>query len=145
LTSALLWSPIFGWIGDRVDRVTYMIIGFLIAAIGYGWVGTIDDPTATTAIPALIMLGLGQTSVALATTLLLGQEAPPEIRGSVFGLQSFCGAVGILTISAAGGRLFDAVGPWAPFAVMGVVNGVVCLWAIALRSFEPKAVAPASV
>lgn len=145
LSSALVWSPVFGWIGDRLDRVTYVIVGFLLAAVGYGWIGSIDDPTTTAAIPALILLGVGQTSAALASTLLLGQEAPPDIRGSVFGLQSFCGAVGILTISAAGGRLFDAVGPWAPFAVMGAVNGVVCLWAIALRSFEPKAVAPASV
>jgi hypothetical protein len=81
----------------------------------------------------------------LASTLLLGQEAPTPIRGSVFGVQSFCGALGILAISAGGGRLFDAVGPWAPFAVMGIVNGVVCLWAIAVRSFEAKVFAPVSV
>jgi hypothetical protein len=63
----------------------------------------------------------------------------------VFGVQSFCGALGILVISVVGGRLFDAVGPWAPFTVMGVVNGIVCLWAIAVRSLGAKVVAPASV
>lgn len=145
LLSALVWSPVFGWLGDRLDRVTVMIVGFLLAAAGYGWIGSIDDPAATAAIPALILLGVGQSSAVLASTLLLGQEAPPQIRGSVFGVQSFCGALGILTISIAGGRLFDAVGPGAPFAVMGVVNGAVCLWAIALRSLEAKVVAPAQV
>jgi MFS family permease len=145
LLSALVWSPLFGWLGDRLDRVTVMIVGFGLAALGYGWIGSIDDPAATTAIPALILLGVGQSSAVLASTLLLGQEAPTPIRGSVFGVQSFCGALGILAISAGGGRLFDAVGPWAPFAVMGVVNGVVCLWAIAVRSFEAKVFAPVSV
>ena len=34
--------------------------------------------------------------VALAATVLLSQEAPAQYRGSVFGVQSFFGAVGIL-------------------------------------------------
>jgi MFS family permease len=145
LLSALVWSPVFGWLGDRLDRVTVMIVGFLLAAAGYGWIGSVGDPAATAAIPALILLGVGQSSAVLSATLLLGQEAPPHIRGSVFGVQSFCGALGILVISVVGGRLFDAVGPWAPFTVMGVVNGIVCLWAIAVRSLGAKVVAPASV
>jgi hypothetical protein len=58
----------------------------------------------------------------------------------VFGLQSFFGALGILAISAGGGRLFDAIGPHAPFAAMAVANGVVFLWGIVVRTLERKRV-----
>ncbi len=136
--SALLWSPAFGFIGDRLDRVTIVIIGFLLAVLGYGWVGMIDDPTAAASIPAMVLLGVGQTSAVLSCTLLLGQEAPPHIRGSVFGLQGICGALGILAISVGGGRLFDTVGPHAPFATMAVVNGMILLWAVAVRGLEKR-------
>jgi MFS family permease len=136
--TAVFWSPVFGWLGDRLDRVTVVVVGFLLAVIGYGWIGSIDDPAATTAIPALIALGVGQASTALASTLLLGQEAPEQIRGSVFGVQSLCGGLGILAISAGGGRLFDQVGPWAPFIAVAVANAMVVLWALALKQSEQR-------
>lgn len=136
--ASLLWSPVFGFIADRMNRITVLIVGFLMAAIGYGWVAVIEDPTAPAAIPALLVLGIGQGSAILASTLLLSQEAPAHIRGSVFGLQSFCGALGIMAISAGGGRLFDSVGPSAPFVAVAVANGLVCLWAVALRAVERR-------
>ena len=136
--TAVFWSPVFGWLGDRLDRVTVVVVGFLLAVIGYGWIGSINDPAATTAIPALIALGVGQASTALASTLLLGQEAPEQIRGSVFGVQSLCGGLGILAISAGGGRLFDQVGPWAPFIAVAVANAMVVLWALALQQSERR-------
>jgi MFS family permease len=136
--AALLWAPIFGFIGDRFDRLGILVVGFLLGAVGYGWVGLIDNPSAATSIPALVLLGIGQSSTVLASTLLLGQEAPAQIRGSVFGLQSFCGALGILAISAGGGRLFDAVGPHAPFAAMAVANGVIMVWAMYVRRVERR-------
>lgn len=138
MAAALVWSPIFGFIGDRFDRVTLLIGAFVLAVLGYGWVGSIDDPTALSAIPALVLLGVGQSSTVLASTLLLGQEAPQEIRGSVFGLQAFFGAVGILAISAGGGQLFDRVGPQSPFAAMAIANGVVLMWAIAVRGLDKR-------
>ena len=138
LGTALVWSAVFGVIADRVNRVTVLNIGFFLAVLGYGWVGMIKDPTSPQAIPALILLGIGQSSTVLASTLLLGQEAPPHLRGSVFGLQSLCGALGILAISAGGGWLFDAIGPAAPFGAMAVANGAVLLWGLALWSAERR-------
>jgi MFS family permease len=136
--AALVWSPIFGVIGDKLNRVTVLIVAFLIATVGYGWLALIDDPAAPESIPALVLLGMGLASTVLASTLLLGQEAPAHLRGSVFGLQSFFGALGILVISAGGGRLFDAVGPHAPFAAMAAANAVVLVWGLLLRSAERR-------
>lgn len=131
--TAVLWSLVFGWAADRLDRLTLMVIAFMLATAGYGWIGLLPDVLAPSAIPALILLGIGQSSAILATTLLLAREAPTAIRGSVFGVQSFCGAVAILIISVVGGHVFDTVSPAAPFWIMTATNGVLLLWSLAMR------------
>jgi len=135
--AAVLWAPVMGIIGDRYNRVTVMVVGFGIAALGYSWIAFIDDILAWTAIPALIVLGMGLSSAILASTLLLGQEAPADLRGSVFGLQAFCGALGILSISLGGGWLYDNVGSWGPFAAMATANSLIFIAAILVRKLSP--------
>jgi MFS family permease len=128
--TALVAAPLIGWLGDRVDRVVLMMIAFGFAAVGYGWVGLTDDILAPAAIPALVLLGVGQSGTILASTVLMGQEARADIRGSVFGVQSFCGGLGILAISAIGGRLYDAEGPGSPFLLIAVLNLLVLVWSL---------------
>ena len=47
------------------------------------------------------------------------------------------GAVGILIASLLGGYLFDRLGPWAPFVMIGVFQGVVFLYALVVRFTAP--------
>ncbi|MGE3666434.1 MAG: MFS transporter [Steroidobacteraceae bacterium] len=128
--TAMLWSPIYGWLGDRMSRMAHFTLAFAIALAGYCWVGMQEDIVRPAAIPALMLLGMGQVSTILAATILLGQETRPESRGAVFGLQAFFGGLGILAISWVGGRLYDQIGPSAPFTLVGVANGVVAVWAL---------------
>lgn len=136
---ATLFAPVLGILSDKLNRVTVMIIAFGIAAIGYGWIAITDDflTLGLLNIPALTLLGMGLSGAILASTLLLGQEADPELRGSIFGLQAFCGALGILVISAGGGWLFDNVGPWAPFAAMAAANGIIFVGSCVVRVLAP--------
>ena len=135
--AAVLWSPIFGIIADKISRMQIMIIGFGLAALGYTWLGSLSDVTSFSAtIPALIFVGIGQTSTILATTVLLGQEAPAKYRGSVFGMLNFFGAIGILAISSGGGVLYDLIAPGAPFITIGVANGIVFLVSLLLMKRE---------
>ena len=128
--TAMLWSPIYGWLGDRMSRMAHFTLAFAIALAGYCWVGMQEDIVRSAAIPALMLLGMGQVSTILAATILLGQETRPESRGAVCGLQAFFGGLGILAISWVGGRLYDQIGPSAPFTLVGVANGVVAVWAL---------------
>ena len=114
---------------------------FAIASTGYGSVALQSDILSTSALFAMICLGMGQSSAILAATVLLGQEAPAKIRGSVFGMQSFCGAVGILILSIAGGRLYDSVGPNAPFYAVAAANSLVFLAGLVVRGSEERAAA----
>ncbi len=137
--SALFWIPFLGFLLDRLNRVSGLIICMSLATAGYLGTMFVDDPTALGAIPIFILLGVGQISAFLGSATLLGQEAPALTRGSVVGVFNSCGAVGILVASVIGGRLFDTVGPSAPFVLVGVFNGLVLLAAIAVRIRSPGA------
>jgi MFS family permease len=135
--AAVIWAPIFGIIADKIDRLTLCIVGFGLAALGYGWLGVLPDVLSfTVVIPTLIVVGIGQSSTQLACTVLLAEECPPAYRGSVFGVQAFFGAIGILAISSGGGYLFDLVSPAAPFIAVAAANGLVFIAAIVLRLKE---------
>lgn len=131
--TAMLWAPFYGWLGDRMSRLTHFTVAFALALAGYCWVGAQDDIVRPAAIPALMLLGMGQVSTILAATILLGQETEPASRGAVFGVQAFCGGLGILTISWVGGQLYDRVGPSAPFTLVGIANGIIVAWAVWLQ------------
>lgn len=138
---ATLFAPVLGILSDKLNRVTVMIIAFGIAAVGYGWISVTDSflTLGWHNLPALAILGMGLSGAILASTLLLGQEASEELRGSIFGVQAFCGALGILVISAGGGWLFDNVGPWVPFFAMAVCNALIFFGACVLRVVSPGA------
>lgn len=131
--TALVSVPLVGWRGDRLDRILLMMIAFGCAALGYGWVGLTTDLLAPAAIPALVMLGIGQGSTILASIVIMGQEARADIRGSVFGVQSFCGGLGILAISATEGWLYDAERPGSPFLLIAAPYLAVLVWAWRFR------------
>ena len=119
-----------------MDRLTLMVIAFAIATVGYGGTALQADILAPAAIPYILILGVGMSSTILAATVLLGQEAPPKIRGSAFGMQSFFGALGILALSFFGGRLYDNVSPNAVFYLIAGANAAVLLAALIARALE---------
>lgn len=137
--AAVLWAPLFGIVADRINRVRLLLIGFALATLGYFWVATQSDILAWAAIPALLMMGIGQSSTILSATVLLGQEAPRDIRGSAFGMQSFFGAVGILVMSKSGGYLYDLYGGPAPFYAIAAANGLVFLAAVLVLAMDRRA------
>jgi MFS family permease len=130
MTSALLWAPVLGWMNDRYDRTVIMAVSLLLAFAGYSLMGLFGDPQGDWLVPASILLGIGQISVTQACATLIGQESPPETRGSVVGTFSVCGAAGILFVTSVGGRMYDGIGPEAPFILIGVLNGMLGLCAI---------------
>lgn len=135
--AATFWAPFFGWLSDQLNRVTLLIIAIVISIAGYGWVGITADPLQAAAVPALIVLGIGQASGILGTQVLIGQEAPGAIRGAVIGMVGFCGAVGILAISKLGGFAFDHWTPGAPFLIMALANAALLIFAVYVRARSP--------
>jgi MFS family permease len=133
--TAMLWAPLFGWLADKLDRVTLVIIATVLSIVGYGWMGLTPDPAmGAAAFGAAAMLGIGQASGILASQVLIGQEAPGAIRGAVIGMVGFFGALGILFISKIGGLAFDEWRPGAPFIIMAIANVVLLAFAAWVRT-----------
>lgn len=136
--SSLLWAPVCGILLDRFHRLPCMVASLLIAGIGYGFLGLQEHPFEPAGIVGAVLVGIGQMSVILSSTALLGQETPVEKRGAVIGLAAFCGAVGILTTSVAGGFLYDHWRISGPVLFVGGANLLVFAFGLRLWLAEGR-------
>jgi len=120
--SALLWAPVAGALIDRYHRLACVVAALLLGAVGYTLLGLQDQPFSPVGYLGCVLVGIGQMSVILSVTGLLGQETPLDVRGSVIGLAGFCGSLGILITSFAGGFLFDYWRISGPIILVGLAN-----------------------
>ncbi len=135
--SALIASPIIGYLIDKVDRILAVSVCMALASAGYLSMFFIDNVLDPGARPFFILLGVGQQCAFFAATTLLGQEAPKMKRGAIVGVFNLAGALGILISTGVGGRLFDAINPSAPFIFIGFCNVFVSLFAIYVSKVAP--------
>lgn len=143
--SALVWAPVAGALIDRFHRLACVVAALLLGAVGYTLLGLQDQPFSPIGYLGCVLVGMGQMSVILSVTGLLGQETPLDVRGSVIGLAGFCGSLGILITSLAGGYLFDYWRISGPIILVGVANLAAFVFALAvwLRSGRPVKFDPA--
>ncbi|MGA0735453.1 MAG: MFS transporter, partial [Steroidobacteraceae bacterium] len=120
--SALVFAVFFGLLLDRLNRITAGVVAMLIAGAGYIAGGFVGDPASDWIVVVAIMLGMGQICAIIASHTVLGQEAPRDVRGAVFGLAGIFASFGILFTTAVGGWLYDLIDRSAPFFLIGTVN-----------------------
>jgi MFS family permease len=125
--TATLWAIIVISFIDRVDRILTMAVASALACASYTTFGFIDDPFQRATYFAAVFLGIGEMSGILASQALIGQVAPERGRGAVIGVFTLCGSLGIFAAALAGGILFDTWRPSAPYVIMGVTSGVLCI------------------
>jgi MFS family permease len=134
---SLAAAPFFGWLIDHMNRVSATIIALTFACCGYLSMGIITSPLDFSMLPYFIVLSLGSSFMLKSSLALIGQEAPPRERASVIATNSWCGALGILIFTVIGGRMFDAIGPWAPFVAAGVYQIFLLIAAFIIRLRSP--------
>jgi MFS family permease len=132
MIAGLVTALLVGALLDRVDRVRVGVAAMALAAAAYALCGFIDDPTQNVLLALVaVLLGIGQIAAIIAGQTLLGQEAPRDVRGAVFGLAGICASVAILFTNAAGGWLYDWVSKGGPFFLLAGVN--LAIFAFGLR------------
>jgi MFS family permease len=131
--SALAWAGVMGVLADRLNRMTSLCVALVLATLGYGLMGRVEDPLASSTIPVAVLLGFGEVSMIVAGGALLGQEARASLRGAIVGVFNLFGALGIVVVSFVGGIIFDGYGRSSPFAMMGILNCALLLAALAVR------------
>lgn len=135
--AGLIWGPILGWLMDRLDRVTVIVLAMGLAAVGYSIVGLTHDPFSPGMPLKMMVLGAGELSCIIAGQALLGQQAPRDFRGSVMGVAAFCAALGVLFSTSLGGWLFDHWREGGPFVMIATVNAIVMVVALWVRLTTP--------
>ena len=85
--SSLLWAPVAGFLIDRFHRLACVCAALLVAGIGYVLLGLQENPFTVIGYLGAVLVGIGQMSVILTVTGLLGQETPLDVRGSVIGFR----------------------------------------------------------
>lgn len=128
--ASLVWAPVAGILIDRFHRLACVCAALLIAGIGYTLLGLQEHPFGPLGYLGAVLVGVGQMSVILTVTGLLGQETPIDVRGAVIGFAGLCGAVGILATSLAGGYIYDHWMISGPVVLTGIAN--LAVFALAL-------------
>jgi MFS family permease len=145
-TASLLWLPVMGAILDRFNRVTGVFVCMTLATLGYLSTYLVDEttmfttsgfPLSSEAVLLFALLGAGQICAFLGATILISHEAPKLKRGAVVGMFNIFGAIGIFIAVFFGGQLFDTLGGYGPFVLVGGFNAVVALFAIIVRIKSP--------
>jgi len=131
--ASLLSAPIFGIMSDRMNRVTALAITLAISAGGYGATFFLTDPFSVGTIICLIFIGMAEVGCIITSGVLIAEQAPDRLRGSVVGVFTLTGAVGILIASVVGGYLFDHWLKTGPFVFFGAISFVVLVWALLVR------------
>ena len=143
--SSLLSAPITGYFIDRFHRLACVCVALLLAGIGYTLMGSQENPFGPLGYFGAVLVGSGQMAVILTVTGLMGQETPIDVRGSVIGFASLCGALGILVTSLAGGYIYDHWMISGPIVLTGIANLAIFAFALSVWlkdgrpvRFDPK-------
>jgi len=134
---SIVWAFIFGSMIDRINRVTAMVIAMALGTVAYGSMYFVDSPLNYSNLPFFILISASAIGTVIATSSLIGQEAPIRQRGTVIGFSAFFGAVGILAATKFGGQLFDTMGPRGPFLLIAATHATLLLAAITVRIKSP--------
>jgi MFS family permease len=130
---ALITAPVFGMLVDRMNRANATILAVALASIAYGSTLVVRNPLDPAIYLVAVLIGMGEIGGMIASSVLIAQHAKSEIRGSVIGIFSFCGAIGIMVATGLGGQLFDHWLPQGPFVLFSVLGLVVVVVGLFLR------------
>lgn len=119
-----------GALSDRGDRMTLLIIGLMLLVAANLALAFATGIVAVMIGVALWGLHMGFTQGLLAA--LVADTAPPELRGTAFGMFNLVTGLALLAASITAGALWDGSGPQATF-LAGAVFAVLTLVGLLVR------------
>ncbi|MFZ5671647.1 MAG: MFS transporter [Pseudomonadota bacterium] len=102
-----------GILSDRMDKTTLLIVGLLLLGAADIVLAYAQDPIGLAVGVILWGLHMGFTQGLLAA--LIAETAPPELRGTAFGMFNVITGVALLLASVLAGALWDWTGPQGTF------------------------------
>jgi len=112
LVASILAMPL-GQLSDRIGRKKLLIPGYLafsLCYLGFAFAG--NHPTM---IATFVLYGVYTAMIAGVERAFVAEISPPELKGTMLGLQSTVAGVALLPASVIAGLLWDGFGPQVPF------------------------------
>ncbi|CAK0757175.1 Magnetosome protein MamH [Azospirillaceae bacterium] len=130
LVGLLLMATSIGWgvVVDFLGRLNAIRIGMAISGAGFLMMTLVVNPFDLFVYIPMSLIALGQVGVLLAPDVIVIDHTPDHLRGAMMGALNITGGIGLIFVLEVGGALFDTVGPYAPFAVIGVGNILVSMY-----------------
>jgi DMSO/TMAO reductase YedYZ heme-binding membrane subunit len=125
----LMSIPVWRMVIERHSRISAIGASLSMAGIGYLSLGLFANPFNWLVVLPLILIGVGHAGCTVTLQVLTVDISPKPILGAVLGMAYLTGGAGIIMLTQSGGYYFDAVGPRAPFMLMGTAKLLVTLYA----------------
>lgn len=100
-------------LSDRTNRVTVLVFGFALLIAADVFLGFATELIGVALGVILWGLHMGFTQGLFAT--LVADTAPPELRGTAYGIFNLLGGIVLLAASVLAGALWDMIGPKGTF------------------------------
>ena len=113
------FSPLVGWLADRLGRRAVIFAGFVILLIACVVSGSAGHDSVRLA-AGLMLLGLGWSATMVAGSTLVSESVPLELRASAQGLSDLTMGVAAASAGAVSGVIMDAWG----YPVLAAMAGV---------------------
>lgn len=115
-------QTVFGFVADRVERSRLLVASLLLTGLALISTVLVTDVMSLSMYIVVGVIGAAESALIVCGQSMLGEEAPPDLRGSAIGIFYFCGTLGVVIVSSISGLLFDKVGYSAPFVMVGLLN-----------------------
>jgi MFS family permease len=125
-----LFSPVVGWLADRVGRSTTVALGGVLLLLAAVVAGTAPSGAAVQLGAGLFLLGLGWSCGLVAGSTLVTESVPAQLRPAAQGATDLLMGLGAALAGAVGGPLL-AVGGFGLVAVVSsaLVVPLAVVWA----------------
>ena len=115
-------QTVFGFVADRVERSRLLVASLLLTGLTLVSTALVGDVFSVGMYVVVGAIGVAESALIVCGQSMLGEEAPPDLRGSAMGIFYFCGTLGVVMMSSIAGLLFDKIGYAAPFVMVGLLN-----------------------
>ncbi|MEG0091598.1 MAG: MFS transporter [Oscillospiraceae bacterium] len=124
ITASLLAIP-FGKLSDKIGRKRVLVGGYFAFALVYFGFAFVTKPSSMIVI--FIVYGVYTAMTAGVERAFISEIAPPQLKGTMLGLQSTIVGVALLPASVIAGGLWDSFGSSVPFIFGGSLALAACL------------------
>lgn len=131
VVSLVFFAPLYGLYSDVADPKKMITLSFLIRGLLAACFKFVQDPNTWQGYLLGVSIIIVSAAQFISVESYLMYRVKKTIRGTLMGFAMFAGSIGMTTFAIVGGIIFDRIGPWAPFVLVALIDGLVVIISLA--------------